>query len=87
MNRFEIIKKYIDEYDYYGLLAHQAPKDEFDSYSRILAETISENDFVENIAAFIASHLDSAFGNEIKPEKFIETAKKIKEALKIYDHS
>ena len=32
MDKFRIIKKYIDEYDYYSLLKHGAPEDEFDSY-------------------------------------------------------
>lgn len=82
MNKYEIIKKHIDEYDYYGLLACCAPKDEFDSYSHKLAEIISENDTVEQIATLIANTLDKAFGEEVKPEKFMETAKKIKAALK-----
>ena len=36
MNKFDVIKKYIDEFDYYGLLASCAPNDEFDSYLREL---------------------------------------------------
>ena len=43
MDRFEIIKKRIDKYDYYKLLACGAPNDEFDSYSRKFANTITEN--------------------------------------------
>ena len=50
MNRFEIVKKYIDEYDYYDLLACGAPNDEFDSYSRKFANTITEKDSIEDIA-------------------------------------
>ena len=48
MNRFEIVKKYIDEYDYYDLLACGAPNDEFDSYSRKFANTITEKDSIED---------------------------------------
>lgn len=81
MRKYEIIKKYIDKYDYYDLLACNAPKDEFDSYSRILAETIFEKDTIEDIALIIASIMDKAFGEEIRPEKFLETAKEIKNAL------
>ena len=82
MNKYEIIKKYIDAYDYFGLLTCGAPKDEFDTYSRALAETISENDTAEHIAALIANTLDKAFAEEIDPQKFTETANKIKIALK-----
>lgn len=35
---FEIVKKYIDEYDYYKLLYSGAPDDEFDDYSQMIAE-------------------------------------------------
>jgi len=44
MSKFEVIKKYIDEYDYYSLLASHAPKNEFDSYSRKIAAVITESD-------------------------------------------
>ena len=81
MSKYEIIKKCIDEYDYYDLLACYAPKDEFDSYSRKVAESISENDTIEEIALIIANTMDKAFGEEIRLEKFLETAKKIKTAI------
>ena len=81
MNKFEVIKKYIDEYDYYALLACQAPDDEFDIYSRKFAETITENDTVEDIAMLIAETMDDAFGEEIKPENFLKVAQKIRKAL------
>ena len=81
MNRFRIIKKYIDEYDYYGLLAGHAPDNEFDDYSRQLADTITKDDSVEDIARLIANIMDKAFAEEIEPEKFIDTAEKIRKAL------
>ncbi len=81
MNKFKIIKKYIDEYDYYGLLACHAPNDEFDGYSRKFADVISENDTVEDIARLIAETMDKAFSEEIKPEKFIKTARLIRKEL------
>lgn len=81
MDRYYIIKKYIDEFDYFSLLKNGAPDDEFDSYSRELAEQIQENDTEEKIADMIANRLDTAFGNEVHPEKFMEVAKKIKSAL------
>jgi hypothetical protein len=81
MNRFEIIKKYIDEYDYFGLLASHAPNDEFDEYSQKLVDTITKEDSSEDIAKMIANIMDKAFAEEINPEKFIETANKIRKAL------
>ncbi len=81
MNKFKIVKKYIDEYDYYGLLACGAPEDEYDSYSQILANRISEKDSIEDIAVWTANILNPAFGEEVQPENFIKTARKIKEAL------
>lgn len=82
MDKFEIIKKHIDEYDYYSLLACNAPKDEFDRYSKILAENITEIDSVENIAILISNLLDTAFGEECRPKNFLETARRIKGDLK-----
>ena len=82
MSKYEVIKKYIDEFDYYSLLEGGAPQDEFDSYSRELAGLITENDSVEDIALRIAETMDKAFGEEIDPEKFLETALKIKADLK-----
>ena len=78
MNRFEIVKKYIDEYDYYDLLACGAPNDEFDSYSRKFANTITEKDSIEDIARLISETIDKAIAEENKPEKFLETAKFIR---------
>ena len=81
MSKFDIIKKYIDEYDYYGLLASGAPNDEFDSYSRKFTVMISENDTVEDIAMLIAETMDNAFNEEINVENFIDLAQKIRNAL------
>lgn len=81
MSKFEVIKKYIDEYDYYGLLTNGAPNDEFDGYSQKLAEVITENDTVEDIAMLIAKTIDKAFDEEVKPEKFLKTSQKIRNAL------
>lgn len=81
MSKFEIIKKYIDEYDYYGLLASNAPKDEFDRYSQKFADEITESDTVEGIAMLLAQTMHKAFAEDIRPEKFLETAQKIRKAL------
>lgn len=81
MNKFEIIKKYIDEYDYYALLANGAPSDEFDSYSREFEKHISDKYSVEEIALLIAETMDKAFGEEVNPEHFLETARRIRTDL------
>lgn len=81
MSKFQIIKKYIDEYDYYSLLKNGAPADEFDSYALEFAELINVDNTVEAIAGILAERLDRAFGNEVEPEKFISVAEKIKEAM------
>ena len=73
--------RYIDEFDYYGLLASCAPNDEFDSYSHKFADVISENCTVEEIARIIAETMDKAFAEEINPEKFMETARLIRTEL------
>lgn len=81
MDKFEIIKQYIDDFDYENLLKMGAPSNEFDSYSRIFAEKLDKNDSVEDIAQYMAETMDKAFVNDINPEKFIETAEKIKKVL------
>ena len=51
---FEIVKKYIDEYDYYKLLYNGAPDDEFDDYINMVVNEINSNSTAENIAESIA---------------------------------
>jgi len=85
MSKFEIIKRYVDEYDYYGLLSCDAPDDEFDGYSRKLADVITKDHTAEDIALLLAETMDKAFAEEIRPEKFMETARKIRTALYVAD--
>ncbi len=47
MTKYEIIKKYIDEFDFLGLLEMGCPKDEFDHESKMLLRRISVNDSAE----------------------------------------
>ncbi len=42
-NRFHIVKKYIDQMDYYALLASGAPSDEFDIESRGISARIRDD--------------------------------------------
>lgn len=75
---FEIVKKYIDEYDYYKLLYSGAPDDEFDDYSQMIAEEIDDDCSVEDIASIIAKAFNKGFGEGVEPEQFLVIAKNIK---------
>lgn len=78
MEKFEIVKKYIDELDYYGLLAQGSPADEFDRESTIIAYQINKNMTAEDIAFIIADTFFEAFdGEDAEPAWFITTAEKI----------
>lgn len=76
-NKYRIVKKYIDEYDYYCLLSEGAPDDEFASESLRISDRISENSTIEQIAATIADVFHLAFGNEEHPEHYLSVAQKI----------
>ena len=77
----QIVKKYIDEMDYYALLAGGAPSDEFDLESREIAERINLDSSTEEIAAMIADTMNMAFGEKNSAEVFTDTAEKIRSAL------
>ena len=79
--RFRVIKKYIDEYDYYSLLEHGAPDDEFDSYSKRIADIVSADDSIERIAENIATVFNEGFEEGAIPETYMDLAVKIKKAL------
>ena len=53
-NRFHIVKKYIDQMDYYDLLASGAPSDEFDIESKEISVRIRDDHSVQDIAEIIA---------------------------------
>lgn len=74
---FTIVKKYIDEYDYYGLLRDGAPDDEFVSEALRISDRISEDSSIKQIAATIADVFHLAFGNEEDPNHYMPVAQKI----------
>ena len=74
---FKIVKKYVDEYDYYGLLRDGAPDDEFVSEALRISDRISEDSTIEQIAAIIADVFHLAFGNEEHPEHYLPVADQI----------
>ncbi len=82
MSKFNIVKKYIDSIDYYGLLSGGAPSDEFDKESRAIAGLISTESTVEDIANFIANVFQRAFGNTENATNYINIASKIRNELR-----
>ena len=74
---FTIVKKYIDEYDYYCLLREGAPDDEFVSEALRMSDRISEDSTVEQIAAIIADVFHHSFGNNEEPKHYLPVAQKI----------
>lgn len=80
-DKFKVVKKYIDKYDYYSLLKDGAPDDEFDCESRKISDLITGESSVERIAEVIAMVMREAFGNEEKIDSYLETARKIKSEL------
>lgn len=74
---FEIVKKYVDDIDYYKLLAGGAPDDEFDIESKKIANIISYTDSPEAIATVIADVFNKSFEDNNDSECFMETANKI----------
>lgn len=85
-DKFVIVKKYIDEYDYYSLLEDGAPEDEFDLEARKISDLIDSDSSIERIAEVVAMVMRSAFGNEEQTENYLETAGKIKAELKRMEH-
>lgn len=75
--KIKIIKKYVDEYDYYGLLRDGSPDDEFISEALRISDRISEDSTIEQIAAIIADVFHLAFGNEEDPDHYMPVAQKM----------
>ena len=77
MDKYFIIKKYIDELDYLNLLANHAPGDEFDEESKEIAVKVTESLTVQGIAWIIAEVLNKHFNDNNSPDMFMDCAKKI----------
>ena len=78
---FMVVKKYIDEMDYYTLLSGGAPKDEFDGETRKICNKMTPNTTVEELAAIIAEVFEKNFDNPEKPQTFLYIAEKIKHEI------
>ena len=79
--KFLIIKKYIDEMDYYDLLAGGAPSDEFDNESMGICAKVRLDHSVRDIADIIALVFNAAFDANDGSVMFIPVAELIKNEL------
>ena len=80
-DKFLVIKKYIDQMDYYDLLASGAPSDEFDIESREISARISDDHSVQDIAVIIASVFNEYFDQHDDATAFLSVAEQIKNEL------
>lgn len=62
-NIYNIVKKHIDRYDFYDLLAFGAPEDEYDNESRQISEHISCDSTTEEIAEAIYAIMHRTLGD------------------------
>ena len=86
MNIYNIVKKYIDEYDFDDLLVIGAPQDEYDLESTRIIQRINVNSSVEEIAETISDVFLHSMGSVVKadvtnPNHFLEVATKIKNEI------
>lgn len=79
--KFLIVKKAIDKADPYCLLEQDAPPDEFDGESVLIAEVISKKDTAERIAKVAATIFSSTFGDTFSADRFMEAAEEIQREL------
>ena len=80
-DKFLIVKKFIDQMDYYSLLAGGAPFDEFDIESKKISEIIRYDHSVQEIANIIASVFNEQFGEHDNASAFLSVAEQIKNEL------
>lgn len=80
-DRFRIIKKYIDQMDYYALLAGGAPSNEFDIESREISARIRDDHSAQDIAEIIAMVFNKYFGKHDDATVFLVIAEQIKNEI------
>lgn len=80
-DKLTVVKKYIDKHDYYSLLKHGAPDDEYLSEAVEISDLISAGNSAEQIAAAVALVMQKNFGHSAKPEQYLEIAQEIKSEL------
>lgn len=75
--KYLIVKKYIDEMDYGGLLSMGAPDNEFDVESLEISGRISNARNEQDIAQIIADVFNREFDHTDAAERFLDCAGKI----------
>ena len=80
---YNIVKKYIDKYDFYNLLALGAPRDEYDMESHKISSLITCDSTTGEIARVIYKVMYRAFGDisdntALKYDEFLGIASKIR---------
>ena len=80
-DKFLVIKKYIDQMDYYDLLASGAPSDEFDIESKEISSRVRYDHSVQDIAEIIASVFNEYFDEHDDATVFLVVAGQIEKEL------
>ena len=80
-DKFLVVKKFIDQMDYYALLAGGAPSDEFDIESKKISEVIRCDHSAQEITSIIASVFNKQFGEHNDASVFLSVAERIKSEL------
>ena len=83
MEKFLVIKKYIDQMDYYALLAGGSPSDEFDIESKEISTRVRYDHSAQDIAKIIAAVFNEYFDENDDAAKFLSVAEQIKNELSI----
>ena len=80
-NNFWVVKKYIDQMDYYGLLASGVPSDEFDIETKEISARIRYEHSAQDIAEIIASVFNEYFDEHDDATVFLAVAEQIEKEL------
>ena len=76
MEKYIIVKKYIDEMDYCSLLSFGASDDEFDTESPKISGMISHSQTEQDTAWVIAEVFNRAFDRQDKAYQFMDCVKR-----------
>ncbi len=74
---YSIIKRIIDRYDIMNLLSIGAPSDEYDIESKMIAEQITSDMSVQEIATIVKNTFDSQFSENIDILLCMDVAKDV----------
>lgn len=77
MQKYWIVKKYVDEMDYASLLSGGAPDDEFDTESQEISDKITDAMTEQEIAQVIAEVFHREFDYEDTEVRFMDCARQI----------